>query len=89
MIGKLRIVSVVVIFAAVVFLPYWVYLPLLGVAMFFFPLFWEGIIIALLIDVLYGGGVGAAREFFSPLAFGATVLLAALLPVKERIRINV
>ncbi len=86
--SKLRGGSILAVLLAIIFLPYWLYLPLLGAAMIFFPFFWEGIVLALLIDVLYGGGIGRVGELFSPIAFAATLILAALLPLRERIRVH-
>lgn len=86
--SRIRGGAILVVFLSIIFLPYWLYLPLLGAAMIFFPFFWEGVLLALLIDVLYGGGVGLATDFFSPLALVATLLLIVLLPLRERVRIH-
>ncbi len=85
--NKLRSFATIGILAAVILLPYWLYLPLLGAALIFFPVYWEGIILALFVDVLYGGGIGPVSSLFSPMAFGATVILIIMLPVRERLRI--
>lgn len=84
--SRLRLISVFILFFSIILLPYWIYLPLLGAAMIFFPFFWEAVILALLIDVLYGGGISDVSDFLSPMAFGATVLLIMLLPLRERVR---
>lgn len=86
--SKIRISSILVVLLSIIFLPYWIYLPLLGAAMIFFPFFWEGIVLALLIDVLYGGGIGSFGELLSPMAFSATFLLIILLPLRERLRVH-
>lgn len=83
----LRFIAVIIILLSVIFFPYWLYLPLLGAAIIFFPLFWEAILVALLIDVLYGGGIGRATALFSPMAVLATTLLLVMLPVRERLRV--
>jgi len=85
---NLRLGSTLVVLLAIIFLPYWVYLPLLGAAMIIFPFFWEAVLLSLLIDVLYGGGVSGMAELFSPMALAATILLIILLPLRERIRIH-
>jgi hypothetical protein len=85
---RVRIVSTLILLLSIIFLPYWIYLPLLGAAIIFFPFFWEGIFLGLLIDVLYGGGIGSVRSLLSPMAFAATILLIVMLPVRERIRVN-
>lgn len=84
---KLRPTVFIILFLSVVLLPHWLYLPLIGAAMVFFPLYWEGIFFALMIDVLYGGGVGTNSWMLSPMAFAATLILIALLPVRERLRV--
>ena len=86
---RFRTISIIILFLATVFLPFWVYLPLIGAAMIFFPVFWEAIFFGLLIDVLYGGGIGSASELFSPMALSAALILIVLLPVRERIRVHV
>ncbi|MEK7135078.1 MAG: hypothetical protein AAB780_00025 [Patescibacteria group bacterium] len=86
---NIRLGAVLVLLLAIIFLPYWLYLPLLGAAMIAFPFFWEAILLALLVDVLYGGGVGGVAQLLSPMAFVATLLLIVLLPLRERIRVNV
>ena len=87
--SKIRSIAIIIIFLSIILLPYWIYLPLLGAAMIFFPLFWEGIFLALLIDLLYGDGIGRVEHLLSPMAFAATLLLIVLLPIRERIRVNV
>ena len=86
---QFRYLSLIIIFLTVVFLPYWIYIPLLLSAMIFFPFFWEGIIFAFLIEALYGRGVVSFAELLSPAALVAMLILIALLPVRERLRINV
>jgi len=86
---RLRLSVVVILFFAIILFPFWIYIPLVGAAMIFFPFFWEGILLALLIDVLYGGGVGEMSDLLSPMAFAATLLLIVLLPLRERVRIHV
>jgi hypothetical protein len=71
---------------AIIFLPYWIYIPLLFLAILFFPFFWEGILLGFLIDVLYGSlGFGLA-SFIQSFSFWAFVLLLLLLPLRKIIR---
>lgn len=86
---KKRGVSLLILLLAIIFLPYWVYLPLLLAAIVIFPIFWEGIIFGLLIDVLYGWGVTSWPSLISPAALVALVLVIILLPVRERLRFHV
>ena len=69
--------SIVVLFSILV-LPYWVYLPILLIGIIIFPFFWEGILLALLVDTVYGSGVETALV--------ALILLIIFLPIRERLR---
>jgi hypothetical protein len=84
---KIRATASVGVLLAILFLPYWAYIPALTAAMIVFPFFWEGIVLAYLIDMLYGRGIGTLSELLSPMAFAATLFLIALVPVRERLRI--
>jgi len=55
-----RILGLVVVLFSILVLPYWVYIPVLFLAIIFFPFFGEGILLAFLIDVAYGSGIGTA-----------------------------
>lgn len=73
-----RILGSILVFFSIIFLPYWVYLPLIIIAIIAFPFFWEGIFLAFLIDILYGNGVETA--------FYALILLVLLIPIREHLR---
>jgi len=72
------------VFASILFLPYWIYLPLLFVAIAILPMYWEGIILALLIGEIYGEGL--SLPFISPIALIALITLIVLLPIRKRVR---
>lgn len=74
-----RIFCSVIVLLAILFCPYWIYLPLLFVVMLYLPFYWEGILLAALIDFLYGNGL--------QIIFYAPILLLVLLPIKERLRV--
>lgn len=76
-----RIFGSISVLVAILVLPFWIYIPILFVAILVFPFFWEGILFALLIDVIYGGGVKTALS--------ALILLIILLPIRENLRFNV
>ncbi len=80
---KQRLFVSLLIFLAVLFLPYWLYLPLLFLGMVFIPFYWEAILFAFLIDVLYGPGT---TLFFSRTALYTAILLIVIIPVRERLR---
>lgn len=81
-----RIITSILIIGAIIFLPYWVYVPLVFIAAAAFPFFWEGVIIALFIDALYGKGVSLAPASFSILSLSMFAFIIMLLPVREQIR---
>jgi hypothetical protein len=83
-----RIVSTIIVLIAISAFPYWIYIPLLFLAIILFPFYWEGIIMAFLIDVLYGGYSHAGISFVYPFAIFASVLVLLALPIRDRIRIH-
>lgn len=85
---KLRIIATLIVLVAIFFLPYWAYLPALIALMIVFPFFWEGIVLAYLVDILYGRGIGSVAELISPMAFTSMLLLMVLVPVRDRLRIT-
>ena len=85
--NKLRLLAVSATLLAIIFLPYWVYLPFLLASMILFPFFWEGIFLAFIIDILYGRGISGLPELISPMAFSAMLILMAVMPLRERLRV--
>ena len=79
-----RLLTSGIILFAVLFLPYWVYLPLIFISMVLFPLFAEAVIFGLLIDVLYGYGVTGV--LIAPFGLGTLVVLLIIIPIRERFR---
>lgn len=70
-----------VILIAVVFLPYWIYVPLIFAASLLLPFYWEAILFGFLIDTLYGtSGLYSA-------ALTAAAAVALFIPVRERLRL--
>ena len=81
-----RVIGSIFVLLSILVLPYWIYIPVLLFSIIFFPFFWEGIIFAFLIDVLYGSGVESLLSFVSPFALSALILIIILLPIRERLR---
>jgi len=81
-----RVIGSIFVLLSILVLPYWIYIPVLLFAIIFFPFFWEGIILAFLIDVIYGSGVEALPSFVSLFALSALILIIILLPIRERLR---
>ncbi|OHA91966.1 MAG: hypothetical protein A3J09_00470 [Candidatus Zambryskibacteria bacterium RIFCSPLOWO2_02_FULL_51_21] len=83
---NLRVISSIVLILSVIFLPSYIYLPALALAIIVLPFFWEGVLIAFLIDALYGPGVSSLASIFSTFGFYSAVLLAVVVPVRRRLR---
>mgnify|MGYP001616999366 CR=1 FL=1 len=84
--GKRRAATSIVLILAVIFLPSYIYIPALALAVILLPFFWEGVLIAFLIDALYGPGIHSFASIFSTFGFWSAALLAVVLPVRRRIR---
>ena len=83
-----RIFSYLILIPSIIFLPYWVYVPLLILAIVIWPFYWEALIFSLLIDFVYGRGITWWPISFS-ITLLALLLLVAMLPLRSRLRINV
>ena len=79
----------IAVLLAILFLPYWIYVPLLLIAIFITPLFWEGIILGFIIDVLYGREAHIGISWHFPTALAALLLVAAMIPLRRRLRMYV
>ena len=75
-----RVLGSTVVLVSILVLPFWVYLPVLFIAIIIFPFFWEGILFALLVDTVYGSGIETALY--------ALILLIILIPIRENLRLN-
>lgn len=80
---NLRLPFTLVIFFSILFLPWWIYLPLLFIAVALLPMFWEGVFLGFLIDALYGD---LSLPFVSPIALATLVALIIFLPLRSRLR---
>ncbi len=81
-----RIIGTLILFASILFLPYWAYIPMLFLAIIFYQFFWEGIILALLIEVFYGNDVGFVQSLISPLALASLVAVIVVMQFRGNIR---
>ena len=75
-----RVLGSTVVLISILVLPFWIYLPILFIAIIIFPFFWEGILFALLVDTIYGSGIETALY--------ALILLIILIPIRENLRLN-
>jgi len=69
------------IFISIILLPWWVYLPMLFMAMVLIPNYWPAIILGFLVDTLYGQGILTGLISF--------LILMVLMPIRDRIRFYV
>ncbi len=74
-----RLLASLVVFLSIIFLPYWLYLPILIVVAIVVPFYWEAIPFWFLTEALYG---------FSLSWWGVALLLflIVLLPVRDKLR---
>ena len=83
-----RFLISVPVLLSIIFLPYWVYLPLLLVALVVVPLYWEGMILGFLMDVLYGSAIHPGISFNFTFALLSLMIILIMIPLRERIRIH-
>ena len=76
-----RVIGSIFVLLSILVLPYWIYLPVLFIAMALISFFWEGILFAFLIDAIYGNGITTAVV--------ALIILIILLPLRDRLRMYV
>ena len=79
-----RVLACVLLLASVLLLPYWFYLPLLFLMVVVIPFFWEAILVAFLVETLYGSGAGTL--LLSPVAMAVLILLIILVPLRKHLR---
>lgn len=73
----------IIILLSIIFLPYWVYLPLLLLAIVMLPMFWEGILLGLLTDMLYGSMTAVS---YPVVGIIVTALVIISIPLRARLR---
>ena len=74
---------------AIIFLPFWIYLPLLVLALAVMPYFLEIILFGFLIDVLYGAGAYSGISFDFPFAIYALLGFFVSSILRSQLRLNV
>jgi hypothetical protein len=82
-----RILFDIVLFLLAILLPGWWFFLFGTVASYFFAVFWEFIIISLIVDVLYGFSIAGFYEvnyIFTALSIVVVLVIAAL---KSKIRV--
>jgi hypothetical protein len=86
MILSKRLGVVIALVILIIFAPFWIYLPALFLALVYFPIFWEGVILGFLADALYapaGSLLGSHA-----IALASLIVALAVIPLRERFRFN-
>ncbi len=83
-----RTLATVALVVAIFAFPYWVYIPMLVAFAAIFPFYFEAIILAFVIDVLYGARAYSDVSFFFPFALITSLLVIMILPVKQYFRLH-
>jgi hypothetical protein len=81
-----RLFGFIIVLFSILVLPYWIYIPILFIAIVIFPFFWEGILLALLIDVLHGPGITISWPFISPLTWIVLTVLVVFIYMRGSLR---
>jgi hypothetical protein len=81
-----RLYGTLIILVAILFAPYWIYLPLLFIALATFSFYWEGIFLGFLIDIYYGINLLSFSNFPYTVAMLSSIILFASLPIRKKIR---
>ena len=81
-----RLIGSIIVLVSILVLPYWLYIPIMFLAILFFPFFWEGILYGFLVDIIYGGGIQPLSSFVSPFALAALIVIIVFMPIREHLR---
>lgn len=79
-----NLIALILIFIA----PYWLYFPVLALGLILLPVYWEGVVLGFIIDVLYGADAHTGISLHFPFAIAASVAVLILYPLKKQLRIN-
>jgi hypothetical protein len=83
-----RVLITLSLLLSILVLPYWLYVPAIALTSIYIPYYIEAVILAFLIDVLYGGSTHTTITFAFPFAIGFSLLLIILVPLRSRLRIH-
>lgn len=78
----IRIALAIILLLSVFFLPFWTSILLLLAAMAYLPVFWEGVVIFFVSDLLFG----AEREALFNIVFLSALIALTLLMLMETIK---
>ena len=81
-----RVLGSLAVLISILVLPYWIYIPSLFIAVLVFPFFWEGILFALFINIIYGDEAGIMSLLLSPLVLSVLFALIAILLLRKNFR---
>ncbi len=74
----------IAILLSIIFLPYWIYVPLAVLGIVLVPFFWEAVLFGFLAETLYGSG-----RLLSVFTLGPFFLVVAIMVLRDRLRFNV
>lgn len=83
---KLRISMIVILFLAVLFMPYYITLPLILFGMIYFTYYWEGLLILLSMDLLYGIRNETFLGIYLFMFFSGLVAMLIIEIIRKKIR---
>lgn len=83
-----RVLTTISISVLIMAAPYWLYLPAIAVGIVLFPYYLEGVVLALVVDALYGDFGAKVFILDFPLAIAAAVLVSIAPLIHERLRIH-
>ncbi len=81
---RTRILIGVALFLSILFLPWWLYCPAIIAAVILIPFYWEALVLAFLVQILYTPD-GAGFFAFIPLVTFSLLLI--LIPLREELRL--
>jgi hypothetical protein len=82
-----RLFIFIVLLTSIFLFPYWVYLPLVLIAVFYFNFFWEAVILGYIIDKIYAGGMNGHFLFLHAFSISALFLVMLSMSLRERFRL--
>ncbi len=84
----LRILASLILLISLLFLPFWLSVLLALLAMAYFNLYWEGVVLFFLSDLLYGVGEARFRGVFFLSAVVSSLMLLVIELAKKKIRVR-
>jgi len=81
----IRILASFILLISILFLPFWISIIFAFLAIIYFTVFWEAIVILLLVDLLYGTKEIKFFEIIFVSSLGATIILILVEMAKNKL----